>query len=236
MSVEVRRGTVRFLTRESGTEHPALVLVRLPLRPRERRLRADGLPRRPPAPTGRRLPGPSPPRPGDRHLGAVRGARARRRPRPPGRRRARARCRCSRRARASCTPRWRTSSSGPTRFVQVWLTPDATGPEPAYATAAVALPEGELVPGRLGSPSGRAPVRIGTASATFYVARLARRRHRDPARRLRSSTSSWPPARWRGRAWPSRCRPVTRSGSPTGPGSSVTAASPTELLVWSFRN
>ena len=34
--------------------------------------------------------------------------------------------------------------------------------EPAYATAAVALPEGELVPGRLRSPSGRGgPDRYG---------------------------------------------------------------------------
>ena len=56
--------------------------------------------------------------------------------------------------------------AGPTRFVQVWLTSDSPGTEPSYATSPVTLPDGELVPVASGSDPA-APVRLGTAGATF---------------------------------------------------------------------
>ena len=64
-------------------------------------------------------------------------------------------------------------SSGPTRFVQVWLTPDATGVGAGVhhggggaARAASWCPSPPVTIRTRG-------VRIGTASATFWVARLA---------------------------------------------------------------
>ncbi len=125
-------------------------------------------------------------------------------------------------------------SSGPTRFVQVWLTPDATGSEPAYTTAAVALPEGELVPVASGHhPDAR--VRIGTASATFWVARLAPgdtvTLPDDSLQHVFVATGSL--------ARSSLAEPLQAGDAfriSDRPGLVVTAASPTELLVWSFRN
>ena len=112
---------------------------------------------------------------------------------------------------------------GPTRFVQAWLTPDEPDATPAYSVTPVDLAPGELtevVPDRRRRRSGSP----GSPPAT-------------PSRcpTSRSSTSSSPAARWSARRWPSRWPTATPSGSPTAPGpDAVTAAVPTELLVWSF--
>lgn len=122
--------------------------------------------------------------------------------------------------------------AGPTRFVQVWLTPDERGGPSSYATADVDLPDGELVC----VASGRddtAPVRLGTAAATFWVARL-------PA----GATLAVPDAP-RGHVYvasgalarSSLAQPLAEGDAfriTDTPGVEVTAAVPTELLVWTF--
>jgi redox-sensitive bicupin YhaK (pirin superfamily) len=122
--------------------------------------------------------------------------------------------------------------SGPARFVQVWLTPDQTGADPSYATAPVVLPEGRLVVVASGHDPA-APVRIGTSSATFSVARLPAggtltlpddpRQHVYVARGalVRSSLAG----------------PLVEGDAfriTDRPGLELTAAVPTELLVWTF--
>ncbi|MFC4786010.1 pirin family protein [Nocardioides sp. MAHUQ-72] len=124
------------------------------------------------------------------------------------------------------------SGVGPTRFVQAWLTPDETGTEPAYTLAEVALPEGELVPVASGHRDDAA-ARIGTASATFWVARL-------PA----GGTLTLPDEP-RQHVFVGRGALIRSSlAEPLGdgdafritdrPGLELTAAVPTELLVWTF--
>jgi len=123
--------------------------------------------------------------------------------------------------------------SGSARFVQVWLVPDETGREPAYSTAPVALPAGELVP----VVSGRHPdaaVRIGTAAATFWVARLgpgdAVTLPDEPLQHVFVASGSL--------ARSSLAEPLQAGDAfriTDRPGLTLTAASPTELLVWSFR-
>lgn len=122
--------------------------------------------------------------------------------------------------------------SGPARFVQVWLTPDQGGATPSYATAPVVLPDGELVL----VASGRdplAPVRLGTSSATFSVARLPAggtlTLPDEPLQHvyvasgaLVRSSMAQPLAEGDG------FRIIDR------PGLELTAAVPTELLVWTF--
>jgi len=121
---------------------------------------------------------------------------------------------------------------GPTRFVQAWLTPDRRGAEPAYDTASVTLPDGELVPVASGHHPGAA-VRIGTAAATFWVARM-------PA----GATVTLPDEP-RQHVFVTRGALVRSSlAEPLSdgdafritdqPGLEVTAAVPTELLVWTF--
>jgi redox-sensitive bicupin YhaK (pirin superfamily) len=122
--------------------------------------------------------------------------------------------------------------SGPARFVQVWLVPDETGRAPAYATAPVTLPRGELVP----VASGRHPdaaVRIGTASATFWVARLdagdAVTLPDEPLQHAFVGTGSL--------ARSSLAEPLQAGDAfriTDQPGLTLTAAGPTELLVWTF--
>ena len=120
--------------------------------------------------------------------------------------------------------------SGPTRFVQVWLTPDRAGVTPSYATAAVDLSGGGLVTVASGDGNG---LRIGTTGATLSVARVpdggrltlpdAPRQHVYVARgALVRSSLAQPLAE--GDAF----RIVDH------PGLEVAAAVPTELLVWSF--
>lgn len=122
--------------------------------------------------------------------------------------------------------------AGPTRFVQVWLTPDASGAEPSYATAPLTLPDGELVPVASGHDPAAA-LRLGTAAATFWVARLpaggvltlpdAPRQHLYVASgALRRS---------------SLAQPLAEGDSfriSDTPGVEVTAAVPSELLLWTF--
>ncbi len=123
-------------------------------------------------------------------------------------------------------------SAGPTRFVQVWLTPDEPGTAPSYATSAVDLPTGDLVLVASGSDPD-APVRLGTSSATFWVVRLeaggrvtlphAERQHVYVATgALVRSSMAQPLAE--GDAF--RISDL--------PGVELTAAVPTELLVWTF--
>lgn len=122
--------------------------------------------------------------------------------------------------------------SGPARFVQVWLTPDQPGRPPAYATAPVTLPEGELVTVASGQDPA-APVRLGTASATFHVARL-------PA----GGTTTLPDAPLQhvfvatgALTRSSLAEPLSAGDAfriTDRPGLELTAASPTELLVWTF--
>ena len=110
---------------------------------------------------------------------------------------------------------------GPARFVQVWLTPLAPGAAPAYSVTPVDLPSGELA----------VAARIG--DATFRVARLAAgdtvtlpdepRQHVFVAggALVRSSMAE----------------PLADGDAfriTDHPGLEVTAAVPTELLVWSF--
>lgn len=113
-----------------------------------------------------------------------------------------------------------------TRFVQVWLTPDEAGRAPAYSSSSV-----DLEPGRL------CEVLRPTATATFSVARLAA-----------GQSVTIPPA-------PSRHVYVATGGllrsslaEPLAQGDAfeilgeddaevameITAAVPTELLVWQF--
>ena len=115
---------------------------------------------------------------------------------------------------------------GPTRFVQAWLTPDVDGAEPAYSVTPVSL-----VPGALTEV-----VRLG--DATFSVARLESGDTLtlpDPpllhvyvagGALIRSSLAE-PLAD--GDAFR-----ITRAEDPPPRGLTVTAAVPTELLVWSF--
>ncbi|MDI6910719.1 pirin family protein [Nocardioides sp.] len=110
---------------------------------------------------------------------------------------------------------------GPVRFVQAWLTPDEVGTPPAYSLRAV-----ELEPGRLVEV-----VRVG--SATLRVARLGAgaavtlpeepRQHVFVAGGALTRSSLAEPL-----ADGDAYRIVDR------PGLSVTAAVPTELMVWTF--
>ena len=81
------------------------------------------------------------------------------------------------------------AGAGPTRFVQVWLTPDETGAEPSYATAEVTLPDGELVPVASGHRDDAA-VRIGTAVGDVLGRADAGGRRPSRCPRSRASTSS----------------------------------------------
>jgi redox-sensitive bicupin YhaK (pirin superfamily) len=124
------------------------------------------------------------------------------------------------------------AGAGPTRFVQAWLNPDRPGTVPARATAKVTLPDGELVPVASGHHPDAA-VRIGTAAATLWVARLPAgsgvtlpdepRQHVFVARGalIRSSLAE----------------PLSDGDAfriTDQPGLELTAAVPTELLVWTF--
>lgn len=124
--------------------------------------------------------------------------------------------------------------SGPTRFVQTWVRPDKSGAEPSYATASVgdAMDGGGLVPVASGH-DGVAAVRIGTASATLYAARLDAGESvtlpEDPLQHVFVATGSL--------ARSSLAEPLSAGDAfriTDRPGLTLTAASPTELLVWSF--
>ena len=122
--------------------------------------------------------------------------------------------------------------AGPTRFVQVWLTPDERGGAPAYTTAEVTLPDGELVPVASGDDA-RAAVRLGTTGATFWVARL-------PA----GGTLTLPDAPRQHLYVASGALARSSLAQPLAEGDAfritdtrgveVTAAVPTELLLWTL--
>ena len=124
--------------------------------------------------------------------------------------------------------------SGPTRFVQTWVRPDEAGAEPAYATALVgdALADGGLVPVASGHDAAAA-ARIGTAAATLHAARLDAGESvtlpGDPLQHVFVATGSL--------ARSSLAEPLSAGDAfriTDRPGLTLTAASPTELLVWSF--
>jgi redox-sensitive bicupin YhaK (pirin superfamily) len=124
--------------------------------------------------------------------------------------------------------------SGPTRFVQTWLRPDESGAAPSYSCAAVgeALAAGGLVPVASGH-DGSAAARVGTASATLHVAVLGAGESvtlpDDPLQHVFVATGSL--------ARSSLAEPLTAGDAfriSERPGLTLTAASPTELLVWTF--
>lgn len=116
--------------------------------------------------------------------------------------------------------------SGPTRFVQAWLTPDESDTPPAYSITPVVLTPGAL----------SEVVRVG--DATFSVARLAAGdvltlpdaplQHVYVAGGALTRSSLAEPLA-DGDAFR-----ITRSPGQPSPGPAVTAAVPTELLVWTF--
>jgi redox-sensitive bicupin YhaK (pirin superfamily) len=121
---------------------------------------------------------------------------------------------------------------GPTRFVQPWLTPDAPAGDPSYAVAPVTLPDGELVPVVSGHRADAA-ARIGVAAATFWVARL-------PAGATVTLPDEPRQHVFIGRgalARSSLAQPLADGDAfriTDQPGVRLTAAVPTELLVWSL--
>lgn len=122
--------------------------------------------------------------------------------------------------------------SGPARFVQVWLTPDETGTPPAYATAPVTLPDGELVVVASGHDPA-APVRLGTASATFSVARQPAggtlTLPDEPLQHVYVASGALIRSSLAGPLSEGDAFRITDR-----PGLELTAAIPTELLVWTF--
>jgi redox-sensitive bicupin YhaK (pirin superfamily) len=124
--------------------------------------------------------------------------------------------------------------AGPTRFVQTWVRPDESGVAPSYSSASVgdAVAAGGLVPVVSGH-DGAAVARIGTASATLHAAVLdAGESVTLPDDRLQHVfVATGALARF------SLAEPLSAGDAmrvSDRPGLSLTAASPTELLVWSF--
>jgi redox-sensitive bicupin YhaK (pirin superfamily) len=121
---------------------------------------------------------------------------------------------------------------GPVRFVQAWLTPDEPGGEPSYAVAPVLLPQGELVV--VASGHRDAPARLGVRAATFLVARLGPgdtvTLPDEPRQHVFVGAGAL--------ARSSLAEPLSDGDAfriVDQPGLELTAAVPTELLVWSFR-
>jgi redox-sensitive bicupin YhaK (pirin superfamily) len=119
----------------------------------------------------------------------------------------------------------------PARVVQTWLTPDETGTPPAYVVAPVDPEPGLLTV--VASGSLPAPARVGVAGATLRVARLGTgetvvlpdepRQHVFVAAGALTRSSLAEPL-----AAGDAFRIVDE------PGLALTAAVPTELLVWGF--
>jgi redox-sensitive bicupin YhaK (pirin superfamily) len=121
---------------------------------------------------------------------------------------------------------------GPVRFVQASLTPDEPGGEPSYAVAPVSLPQGELVV--VASGHRDAPARLGVRAATFLVARLGPgdtvTLPDEPRQHVFVGAGAL--------ARSSLAEPLSDGDAfriVDQPGLELTAAVPTELLVWSFR-
>jgi hypothetical protein len=120
--------------------------------------------------------------------------------------------------------------AGPTRFVQMWLRPDRPGAEPTTDRATPDLEPGSLTP--VVSPGG--PLRIGTSGATLYAARLAAGDRvalpEHPLQHVYLVTGSL--------ARSSLAQPLDQGDAfriSDRPGLELTAASSTLLLVWAFR-
>jgi redox-sensitive bicupin YhaK (pirin superfamily) len=120
---------------------------------------------------------------------------------------------------------------GPARFVQAWLTPDRPGGDPSYDVVPVPLPAGEL--SVVASGSLPAPVRLGVAGATLRVARLGAgdtvTLPDEPLQHVFVAGGALTRS--------SLAEPLADGDAfriREHPGLAVTAAVPTELLVWSF--
>jgi quercetin 2,3-dioxygenase len=121
---------------------------------------------------------------------------------------------------------------GPVRFVQAWLTPDQPALDPSYAVVPVELPPGELVV--VTSGNRPAPARLGVVSATLRVARLgAGDTVTLPDDRLQHAFVAGGALVRSSLAEPLADGDAFRITDQ--PGLEVTAAVPTELLVWTFR-
>lgn len=121
------------------------------------------------------------------------------------------------------------SDAGPTRFVQMWLRPDQPGGEPGTERAAVDLAPGRLTP----VVSAAGPLRVRTSGATLYAARLAAGDRvilpGEPLQHVYVVTGSL--------ARSSLAQPLEQGDAfriTDQPGLELAAASPTLLLVWGF--
>lgn len=119
---------------------------------------------------------------------------------------------------------------GPARFIQVWLTPDDTGTPPRHTRAQVeAAPGAGLV--RVVGPEG--PLELGVAGAAMDVARLdtGETLSLPAAARVHAFLTTG------GLRRSSIVEPLSAGDAfclTDGASYDVTAAVPTELLVWSF--
>lgn len=120
------------------------------------------------------------------------------------------------------------AGDGVTRFVQVWLTPDDPDAAPAYRAAAA--PEGSGLVRVVGDD---APLSVGVAGAAFAVARLGAGEALalPTAARVHAFVATGALLR------SSLAEPLSAGDAfvlTSGASYDVTAAVPTELLVWSF--
>lgn len=122
---------------------------------------------------------------------------------------------------------------GGTRFVQVWLKPDEPGGEPSYQLADVPPIDDRLTVVVSGDDPS-APARVGVAGATMYAADLAAGQSvtlpEDPLQHVFVATGAL------GRS--SLAQPLAAGDAflvTDQPGLELTAAAPTQLLIWTFR-
>ncbi len=121
---------------------------------------------------------------------------------------------------------------GATRFVQVWLKPDEPGGEPSYQL--VDVPPGEGLVTVVSGDDAAAPARVGVAGATMYVAHLAAGQTvpLPEAPLVHAFVATGALAR------SSMAQPLAAGDAflvTDQPGIELTAAAPTQLLVWEFR-
>lgn len=122
---------------------------------------------------------------------------------------------------------------GPTRFVQVWLKPDQPGGDPSYRLADVPPGDGSLV-AVVSGDDPEAPARVGVAGATMYAVDLAAGQSLTlpdaPLQHAFVVTGAL--------ARSSLAQPLAAGDAflvTDQPGLELTAAAPTQLLVWTFR-
>lgn len=122
---------------------------------------------------------------------------------------------------------------GGTRFVQVWLKPDEPGGEPSYQLVDVPL-TGDGLTVVVSGDDPSAPARVGVAGATMYAVDLAAGQSvtlpEDPLQHVFVATGAL------GRS--SLAQPLAAGDAflvTDQPGLELTAAAPTQLLVWTFR-